>query len=969
MKHLSRILLLTALVACQREVPLFEEGEIRPGEAVAFTTLIPGKAETKATDKETAFNTRMGQYKAVADAYSFTVEMYEEGIDDALSSAAYVPASTVTEETTTYPTDGTLKPAGETVLYWPGNAKKYGFKATAGTETLESDQYDAEKLLAQDRLLGFGFEPLWNTEGNAQVDNENALNYRTSREWYAANRETRGMAPGSMDEASWYKKIPLYFQHQRSMITIRLKAGEGVDREALKTLANISTRIYSYGGGAGASVTPYGKETTIDYVEADYGGSAAGVPTTEYTAIVEPYNYAANAATDVIAEISLSGQRFSFYADNDSEKSDVSHMQNYNLTAGKHLVITATLGRESRKILITAFIEDWTETVTSSIVDDYGQAGDPIQINNRQELYAFLTDETKNKPGNVAIIVPNSLNLEMSGEENVAWNYPELRLNCTLNLAGATLYSHHRVFSSIQPFGNLVNGSICIGNDVTVTAAVATTNLGTLERITVAPKDKNGNDSNAKATVAGLIETNSGSIIGCSSTLPVEGTDGFVGGMAGRSVYADENGNTMPVIDGCTVNARISGSGSTKGGGIVGEAVGRVTRNTFAYGITLLQDATNFKNIIQAKAAGDKGLRAHDNAWPTHATNSVEEEQTNPNTNQTPVAARYNATIDSQEELEALLTSTYNQADTYYRISHDFAVTGWNKGKKHDDRTSNGEGNVFFKLDGNNKTITTDGMLFSNIQNEIHDLTVRLSKDLVAIPPTGSGDPDAIAALGYSVSGSTENTPTGILRNIRVKAGNYRIQAATVGGLVVWAYDGALIENCQCKALLQVWVSGIGNETKMYSGGIAAVAAKATLTRCIFHNADHTLYRNSATEYTQLDGDPENPPHAGIFYGGILGGTAPKGTTPIEYPSVLMTDCTSWLTAGTSLQLGSLVGYSQYSDASSVLQNGMADGCQGNWWPDGSNAIGTRKTDKTMEQTIGKRNAVTPVIDANYDTE
>ena len=965
MKHLFRIFLLLALAACRREVSPVEEGVIRSGEPVQFTTLLPGKAATKAdpTPEETAFRTRMGLYKAVGDAYSFTVEMYQKDVAEALGSAAYVPASAV---------DGSLQPVGETQLHWPGNAGKYGFKATAGSEMLASDQSDAEKLLAQDRLLGYGFEPLWNTDGNTQVDDENALNYRTSKEWYAANRETRGMAPGGVDESAWYKKIPLYFQHRRAMITLRLKAGEGVDREALKTLANISTRIYSYSEDVGTPITPYGQETTIDYTAADYGGAASDVSTSEYTAIVEPHNYRANATTDVIAEISLSGQRFTFYADNDSEKGDAAHMENYNLTAGKHLVITASLGRESRKILITAYLEDWTETVTSSIVDDYGQAGDPIQINSRQELYEFLTDNTKNKAGNVAIIVPNSLNLEVSGEEPVAWDYTDLQLNCTLNLAGATLYSNHRIFSAIGPSGNLVNGSVCVGDDVSVTAAVTGTNLGTMERIVVAPKDKDGNDSNAKATVAGLAETNSGTIIGCTSTLPVEGSSGFVGGIAGRSVYSSENGNTMPVIDGCTVNARVVGTGDTKGGGIVGEAVGRVTHNTFVYGITLLQHQDNFKNIIQAKATGTEELRAYGNAWPTKATNSdLGEEASNPNVNQTPEAERYDATVENQQELDALLTPTYNRSPYYYRLSNDFVVTYWRWGENTDNRSTEDadghcNGNVFFKLDGNGKTITTDGMLFSNINNEIHDLTVRLSNNLVATPKEDGTD--AVAALGYAVYGSEGDRPIGILRNIRVKAGSRRLQASTVAGLVVWAYDGALIENCQCKARLQVWVNELSAEAKKYSGGIVAAAAKATITRCIFHNADGTLYRNSASEYTTLDGEPENPPHTGIYYGGILGGTAPKNlSSSTEYPSVTMTDCTSWFTAGTSLQLGALVGYSQYSDESSQMQNGMADGCQGNWWPDGSNAIGTRKTDKTMEQTIGKRNAVTPSRDDHYD--
>ena len=52
----------------------------------------------------------------------------------------------------------------------------------------------------------------------------------------------------------------------------------------------------------------------------------------------------------------------------------------------------------------------------------------------------------------------------------------------------------------------------------------------------------------------------------------------------------------LAVIEGCIANARVEGSGETVGGGIVGKAVGRVSGNTFNYGITLLQEATNFKS-------------------------------------------------------------------------------------------------------------------------------------------------------------------------------------------------------------------------------------------------------------------------------------------------------------------------------------------------------------------------------------
>ena len=948
MKHLWRICVLLALAACQQEVPyVYEEGDIQPGEEVMFTTCMPGTPATRALDLNT--------YSPVAKDYLFHVEMFEKDVTDALGNADYVPVKTIDNEVVTYATDGLLEVAStSTPLYWPGNAKKYGFKATAGTEVLETDQSTDELLLLQDRLLGYACNPA--------TDNEGTLYYRTTREWKAAN-ESHGLS--SVEE---YKKVPLYLQHQRSLITVILKAGEGVNRDDLtyeKALSNIQTTIYGYGADP-LPIQPLAAATTVNYTSSDFGAVASGVPTTQYSAVVDPYAYLSTGA--VIAEIHLSGQRFTFSATNDfqynaSQNSEmeghdaaVTHMAGYNLTAGKHLVITATLGRGSRKILITAYVEDWTETVTTSIVDDYGQAGDPIQINTRQQLYEFLTDNTRNKQGNVAIIVPNSINLEKNGEADAPWDYDGLTLNCTLNMAGATFKTNHTVFSSISASGNLVNGTIAVGN-ATVDAAIATTNCGTITRVNVLPRDANGNDSNGKASRAGVAVTNYGTIVECTSELPVYGTmsGSFVGGIAARSVYASGTGTTMPVIDGCRVNARVDGAAGVKGGGIVGEAEGRVTSCIFEYGITLMQDATNFKNIIQAKAESDKTLRAYYNSWPTKANNDI----VATNVNSVAEADRYDAVIDSQAELGRLLTD-HNQVGKNYRLSNDFDVTkadGWNYGQKDDDLSHTLTGNVFFKLDGNEKTITTDAMLFSNIQGEIKDLTIRLSDNLIAVPDEHG---DAIAPLGYSVYGSTA-----IISNIKVKAGNYRIQASAPGGLVVWAYGGATIDNCQCKASIQIWVNELAADAKTYAGGIAACAAEATFSRCIFHSTDGTLYRNVAAEY---DGDSvaEAEPSAGFFFGGILGGTAPKGSPEPEKPSVLLTDCTSWLNAASGQAYkGAIVGYAQYADGTNMV-NGIADGCQGNWWSQSSVGIGTHINGKTVEQVIGKRNAVAPGQDTNY---
>ena len=952
MKHLWRICVLLALAACQREVPyVYEEGDMQPGEEVLFTTCMPGTPETRAFDAS--------NYHAVAKDYEFHVEMFEKEVANALGSADYVPVKTTANEVVTYATDGLLEVAStSSPLYWPGNAKKYGFKATAGTEALETDQSTEANLILQDQLLGYACDPA--------TDDEGVINYRTAKEWKAAN-VNKGLST-----AENYKKIPLYLQHQRSLITVILKAGEGVERSALTTLDNISTVIYSYKANDNKTIQPFAQTTTIDYVSSDHGGAAENVATSQFSAVVEPYNYLTNATSDVIAEIHLSGQRFTFCAANDFLHEDDDHMVNYNLTAGKHLVITATLGRGSRKILITAYVEDWTETVTTSIVDDYGQAGDPITINNRQELYAFLTDETKNKQGNVAIIVPNSINLEKNGEVNAPWDYDGLTLNCTLNMAGATFKTNHSVFSSISASGNLVNGTIAVGN-ATVDAAITTDNYGTITRVNVLPRDPNGNNSIGKASRAGVAVTNYGTIVECTSELPVYGTvsGSFVGGIAARSVYASGTGTTMPVIDGCRVNARVDGATGVKGGGIVGEADGRVTSCTFEYGITLMQDASNFKNIIQAKAETDKTLRAYFNSWPTVAVNNV---VVSTNTNSTPEESRYNAVIDSQTELAKLLTD-YNTVNNVYRLSNDFAVTktgenGWNYGKKEEDLSSTPKGNVFFKLDGNEKTITTDAMLFSNIQGEIKDLTIKLSENLIA--EKEADGTDAIAPLGYSVYG-----PNAKISNIKVKAGNYRIQAAAPGGVVVWAYGGATIDNCQCKASIQIWVEALGADSKTYAGGIAACAAKATFTRCIFHSTDGTLFRNIAgakksnTEYYEgtYNGTSvqEEVPSPGFYFGGILGGTAKKGESNPELPSVLLTDCTSWLNAASGQAYkGAIVGYAQYPGEGSIMVNGISDGCQGNWWSQSSVGIGTYINGKTVEQIIGKRNAVAPGQDTNY---
>ena len=901
MKHFSSILrtacLALALTACQRENVLPVGGEIRPGEAVQFSPYIHSAVATKAVDAD---------YEPLPGTYALHVEMYEKGANGA---------------------------EVDEPLYWPGTTQECAFKAYAGTTALEADQSTDAKLLLQDRLEGFAY-----VRGVDGYD-EDALNYRTAKQWYADNKSL-GLPPEGQD-ASYYKQIPLYLKHRRSLITIKLKAGEGVKQEDLTRLENIETRIHNYGGDGHLVITPLaGLGELEDHTE-----------TSEFTAVVDPYDYSDIAQLDTICVIKLSTQRFTFFSANDFQKDDAAHMAGYKLEPGKHLVITATLGRDGRKTLITALVEDWNETVTTSVVDDYGQAGDVIQINDRKELREFL-EGPQNKPGNVAIIVPSAIDLEKEDDVDAAWT--PLPLNCTLNMAGSNFRTRHPVFSSIGSSGNLVNGTVSVG-DATVTSAVAESNKGTLNHISVQRRTAAGDLTMGVATRAGLVVNNYGVIVDCSSELPVQGTDAsasYIGGIAALSQY-DEDMQSMPVIEHCTVDARVDGASGNLGGGIVGAAVGRVSNNRFEYGITVLQNSTNFKNIIQAKADNTHDLRAEGNAWPTVAGNAIGEVS-----NANGADKRYDATIDSQDELAHLLSvAAYNEKGKAYRLSDGFSVSkaSWIYGRKTEVANSSGY-SVNFKLDGNEKTITTDAMLFSNIRSEIQDLVIRLSGDITPAI-VGGQEQDAVAGFAYAVCGDGAR-----ISNIQVKAGSYSIKGPNAGGVVVWAYDGGTVENCQCKADVEVRVDVVGADAKLYAGGIVACAAKATISRCVFHNTGGTLYRRPDDTSAQ------------IFYGGILGGTVPNGSGDFESkkPEVLITDCTSWFDTlpaedeDPNYQKGAVVGYALYSDEHDVPVNGLKKGCQGNWWGQG-HAIGKHVDGKSEEELLGRRNAVTPTHDALYD--
>ena len=988
------------------------ENPIKAGEQILFTSMLPDEAG--ATRSKKSEWEEVKKYSPVNHDYTFSVTMCKKDAATSSCTSTYKPLQTTDVGSSAISGyDGTLKVAdGATPLYWQDNVNKWGFTAEANNSTLESDQSTQEKWLAMDYLKGHSYLPVWTgvEESGSGTPLETTM-YLTSKDWYKTNQQVKDLEGLMGSSPEDYKKIPLYMQHQRAWITVILKAGEGVSREALafdKAEENIRMAINSYtvaesGYNIQAINQPWASEYLIDYEKDANGEAASKVSTTRYDAIVEPHNYGGERNDkDVIAKINLSNQNFSFYASNDTRYINGTDEQiaeanaAYNLQPGKHLTITVTLSRESRKILITAWIEDWTEVVTSTICDDYGQNGDPVVIKDRKELIDFLKDPKKNCQGSVGIIQPLAIDLDPSAED--AWS-SEYTLSATLNLAGSTLETSHRLFKSMTSSANLVNGKVMIKDGTeNLQCAIALGSDGTIERVNVVTS---GEDSQVKASLAGLVGINRGTIYQCSSTLPVYGTEAFtvkvsetqsysldvVGGIAAAS--AATTSTLMSVIDGCTVNASVNGGGTINGGGgIVGYALGRVTNNTFEYGITVKQDPTKFKNIVGAvagiTASEDKQLRAYGNAWPTSVKNSFDAVD---NPNNYP-GTKFDAVIDCENELDFVIKeSNLNDKDKNYRISKSFAVSSdtWKHGKVTDD--INSTENILFNLDGNDKTITLTGnqqvtvwsgskpnegtlttyttapMLFNYVKGEIKDLTLYLEKSIVAMPSVSDkgvyNATDAIAPLAYAVYGEK-----GKLSNIKVKAHKAEntnnidvfVQAATPAGLVVWAFGGATITNCKVQVPVKMWLpSGAGDQAKHYAGGIVACAAKASVTESVYlvQSDDALSSANNAT------GDNN-------YYGGIVGGTAPKEN---ENPSLQIADCTSWFSATRETgkgSRGSIIGYTCYATSgSNPLLNGMSTTkkSEGNWWPLDKVGAYQWADGLSEEQVIGKRNSVTPTYD------
>ena len=882
-------LLLVACLAvfttsCRETFEHLFSDDIEAGEEVMFTTSMANAVVTRSAQSD--YDDAMKNYKVVDKAYEFSITMRSE-------DGKYEKTGEYTIDD--YYDNGTLK-GTTTLLYWPSTVVKYGFKAVAGSEHLSDTQSNVTEWLKQDRLEGYGYIKKWkgDEDTGSPMDNIDGFNYRTAKVWKDLNSKVK-----LVTDDTDYKKIPLFLKHKRVRISVILKAGEGVSREALQVenaKKDISATIYSY-GDAKLEIAPLISKDSIIY-----DGETKYTYTTRYDAIVEPYDYNTNPSSDLITKINLSGQNYSFYRAND----ETSDPANYKLEAGKHLILTVTLGRGSRQNKMSAYIRDWTEEVKTIVSDDYGNAGDPIIIDSRYKLIAFLKDPKQNKAGNVASLAKN-INLDEYADTSTykgTWDqYKNCKLNCTLDLGNFALTSNSCFLDELGEAASLLNGTIQIGDKVD--AAIANKNSGSISNINITVKE----NTEASAKVAGAVITNNGTISKCRSALKVVSTDAnYVGGIAATST---SNGTKAAVIDGCTVTSRVSSSSSTaKVGGIVGRADGYVTNNTFEYGITLLQK-DNHKNIVGDLKSPYKSIDG--NAWPTIATYSgMNNTYSNP----------YTGVIDNEKELN------HASGTGRYRLADDITV---------DSPTGK---DVAYELDGNGKKITTKAMIFNTITSHVHDFTLMLGDNLTSIDTNTDGT-DVMAPLALYLHGADAK-----ISNVKVKMANpdFKITSSNPAGLVVWVYGGATVTGCEAKVNIVSHAPTNITQGHKLAGGIVSAVSKGTVTQCVLHKGSTLTGSTSQLAY----------------YGGIVGGVMFKEGSGDEV-ELTITDCSSFVKLANDEHHGSILGYGIYNG-----KNGTAKGCQGNWWPTDADCRGVGTYAESVEAAIGKRNAIAPTSDPNY---
>lgn len=778
---LSRLVVVAGLcitqTACRETFEQLFSDDIAVGDEVAFTTSLQSRAITRASEVP------------LTDRYKFTIGMYTKDDANKETKVAEGEYEVDTKDT------GSLKATKS--LYWPSTTVAYGFKSIAGNEQIDADQTSHDKWLQQDRLVG------------------GAPDYRTAKQWKSYN-----IGQGLDSEENW-KKIPLSMQHQYSRITVILKAGEGVSREALAygdKKNNLSATVYSYHTSLSEplKINPLASAATVDYDD------ATGVSTTQFDAIVYPYDYSEKPLADLITQIRLSNQTFSFYAGNDTD----TNQSSYKLGQGQHLTITITLGRESRQTLMTAYIEDWDEEVNNLICDDLGNNGDPISIYDCNDLKKYLADHTYNKAGNV-FLVENDMILSEWGDYS---------LNCTLNLCGHKLTGSGRFLNTINSTASLVNGTIEMTGSVD--AAIAISNAGNIEDVKIIAS--NG----AKASKAGAVFANTGVISKCRSEIEVSGgtSDNYVGGIAATSL------GEKAIINACTVTNRVDGNKSgAKVGGIVGQASGNVSNNTFEYGITLSQAQST--DITYNNVVGEvkDELSTNNNTWPN-----------------------YTGIIDCQDDFK------YTDDNGTYRLARDISINSTVGNVAYqlegNGKTINTTAMIFKTITGSVSNLTvnvTADLIASNITDdkdimaplaetvsgsnaEINNVTVKIAdgKYIQASNPAG---------LVFSAKGGATIRNCQVTAQIKAFVGNPTSGERKYAGGIVAAVSNATITQCIFHSGSSL-TTDVGGATVIYYGGIVggyvsnSETAAITITDCNnFANLANDDYHGGILGYAMND--------------------------------------------------------------------------------------------------------------------
>ena len=368
------------LTGCTDAVESLFSDNIEEGEEVMFTTyLSENKVYSRAevSHDGDSYTLDNAQYSPIVAGYDFTIKMYERTEEeDAYGEKKKLVG---TAKYSSQDKTAVLKPSS--LLYWPSTQKQYAFEATAGDATLSDKQTTPDLVQKQDLLHGYAFEPT--ITNDEWTDNLNALNFHTPAEWSKINKQ-RGISDS--------RQIPLFIRHQRAMITVVLKAYNTYDKKKLA--------FENYGDGK--SVIGYinsyknnDSESSKDIkinpcaFEKDIVYGSATEKTIAYQAVVEPHNYLTD--NDVITEVKIAGSRYRFRPSNDFKyKTDETVKNAYNLQAGQHLIITATIGNDSRQISITAQIEDWDSKTINVSRDDFGNSGLQMTIPNKAKLIEFL---------------------------------------------------------------------------------------------------------------------------------------------------------------------------------------------------------------------------------------------------------------------------------------------------------------------------------------------------------------------------------------------------------------------------------------------------------------------------------------------------------------------------------------------------------------------------------------------------